>query len=120
MFCILMPGLLLPMLALKMDRVEKKGGKKVKIQKFQNLRLSMISISNPMGAKVLSALASISDNTVHITTCRISNLLPLVNLPLVLSPFFHLSEQYVSYSLTQDLQSLLALCLSWCRYSSRG
>ena len=78
MFCILLPGLLLPMLALKMDRVEKKGGKKLKsknskLAPFYNKHLKST------GAKALSALALISDNTVPIITCRTSNVLPLVN-----------------------------------------
>ena len=61
-----MLGLLLPMLALKMSRVEKRLEKKLiappKLVPFYNKRL----IST--GAKVLSALALISDNTVVTST----------------------------------------------------
>ena len=61
MFCVLMPGLLLPMLAYKMSRVGKKRAKKLSaspnLTPFYNKRLKSA------GGKALSASALISDNT---------------------------------------------------------
>ena len=65
MLCILMPGLLLPMLALKVSRVEKKQAKKLttppKLAPFYNKHLKST------GAKALSASALISNNTVFLS-----------------------------------------------------
>ena len=61
MLCILIPGLLLPILALKLSRVEKISWQKSKLS-LQNELLSIISASN---LHVLSASALISHNTVY-------------------------------------------------------